>query len=437
MSKQKVFIISSIIMTMFNLVSAQRQSSYLVREKPCLISLDQKVNKTAFSKKFPTKKKKIIIFTSKGGYGHKAACQALKQTLSDRYDLTIINPFQDLLGSIDPLRTITRGRIDGEDMYNSLLRNCWSRSLGIICKYIAPVAMRLRRRSIERNILQYVQEKKPHMIISVIPFLNLPISNVAKKLQVPFLLVTLDGDLTNWVFRLKRMTHTNYVVTIGFQTPKTRKILRQCGINDKRILHTGFPLRADFLEKKDKHKIRQAWHIEDNKFTIMLLMGGAGSKVMYRYVKKIAKFGENIHLIACVGRDKRMLKKLEDMKINKNVTLSVVPFTNRISDLMAISDLLITKSGPGTINEALHMRLPMLIDKTSPPVFWERANIRFVQKNGFGDVVTRFGLLKRLVRKYKNDKAYYQYKKKKLATFSKRYFSRTIKKIVMYMCPPH
>jgi len=39
--------------------------------------------------------KKILVLTSKGGYGHMAASQALKDILTD-YEVVITNPFEEL-----------------------------------------------------------------------------------------------------------------------------------------------------------------------------------------------------------------------------------------------------------------------------------------------------------------------------------------------------
>ena len=57
---------------------------------------------------------------------------------------------------------------------------------------------------------------------------------------------------------------------------------------------------------------------------------------------------------------------------------------------MALSDLLITKSGTLSVCEALYMNLPLFLDATSTLLPWERFNHQFVEKNGFGLSIKNF-----------------------------------------------
>ena len=217
--------------------------------------------------------------------------------------------------------------------------------------------------------------------------------------------------------------------------PRTRGVLKKSGLDDNQILLTGFPIRQDFLEKKDKNKIRKEWKIPNNKFTIMILMGGAGSQATYEYARKIAAMDIDAHLLICTGRNKSVRRKLRKMHKEDGISVSIIPFTKKISDLMSVSDLLITKAGPGSINEALYMELPLIIDRTGPVLFWEKENINFVLKHGYGDVLKKWRKFKKLIWKYCYNKKYYAQKKRSLRKFKKHDFSANIKKIVAQLCP--
>jgi UDP:flavonoid glycosyltransferase YjiC (YdhE family) len=84
--------------------------------------------------------------------------------------------------------------------------------------------------------------------------------------------------------------------------------------------------------------------------------------------------------------------------------MSVFGFTDRISDLMAVSDVIITKPGPGTINEAIAMKVPILLDNTDITLFWERANVDFVLKYGVGQKIKKIRQVKDLLVTYLKDK---------------------------------
>jgi len=375
-------------------------------------------------------KKKIAVLTSKGGNGHMAASNALKDIFSKEYDIVIINPF-------DRLR---KGKWDGENMYNWLLQNEWIRFVNFFCYNFVPPLIRRYRRKLEQHVLHFLHREQPDLLISVIPYINLAISNAAHKVHIPFLLITTDTDLLNWLPGLKKLCHKNYLVTIGFDIPQSRNKLRKEGIPNNRIITTGFPIRPDFTEKKNKEAIKNKWNIPKNKFVIMLLMGGAGSNTLYSYADQIFSMNENIHILACAGKNERLKRKLSKLSVKQKkspVTMTIIPFTKRISDLMAISDLLITKAGPGSINEAIHMNLPMLIDRTGPVLQWEKTNIQLVQKHGFGNIVKYFRRLDRTIKKHMYDKTFYRTLKNNLYRYPKKNFQKNISRIIHSMCPPH
>src|SRR6185295_18607990 len=65
-------------------------------------------------------------------------------------------------------------------------------------------------------------------------------------------------------------------------------------------------------------------------------------------------------------------------------------FTPRVAELMAASDLLVTKPGPGTLAEAFHVGLPVIVTENAFTVPQERANARWVARDGLGFVVRRW-----------------------------------------------
>lgn len=387
-----------------------------------------------------TQKKKIILFTSKGGAGHMIACATLEKILSDDYDIKIVNPFEEITQGLDIVRSITRKKMDGESLYNYMLANGWIRTTNFMAQTFAPFLLRLNRPAMQKLMYDFLYRERPDMIISAIPYLNLPASDAAQKFNIPYLIVTLDGSIDNWGCMMRKHTHPNIQWTIGIDVPSTRGLLNKLGFADKNIKFTGYPVRDDFKEQKDVQKIKQEWNILDNKFVVMVSMGGAGGKATIKYVQNLYRHNLPIHVIACVGRNKeagRYLELLQKKNRHSKMSLTIVPFTSRISDLMAASQVLITKPGPGTINEALNMDLPMFLDWTGPTLFWERANVDFVVSNNFGKVIYTGQQLRKFLERCVTDDAYYQDMKQAVSAYKKQPFADNIKPIVYSMCPPH
>ena len=77
--------------------------------------------------------------------------------------------------------------------------------------------------------------------------------------------------------------------------------------------------------------------------------------------------------------------------------MSIVGFTERISDYMAVSDILITKSGTLSVCEAIYMNLPMLLDATSTILPWEQFNHTFIKQHNFGESITDYAMIEPMI----------------------------------------
>lgn len=320
-------------------------------------------------------RQKILILSSHGGYGHTAAAKTLESILKDRYDLKIIYPIQELR---------IFGSAAGEEFYNTLCAKGWLRSVNFIARTGAKL-MRSRRTKIDQLIQKHIDKEKPALVISLIPFVNLPASEAARKKEVPYLMVTLDGDLRNWVHGFEAVSHPKFRATIGHDAPTTRRLLTSKKIPNSCIETLGFPIRADFLQPKNREQLRIDYNIPQDKPVVLIMMGGNGGQSAYDYTKTIGKMPLSTHIIVCAGRNEKLAKQLKKIKLHKSNSITIMKFTDKVSDLMALSDLLITKPGPGSINEGLTMQLPMLVDHTGASLFWERANTDLVLSYKVGE----------------------------------------------------
>jgi processive 1,2-diacylglycerol beta-glucosyltransferase len=138
------------------------------------------------------------------------------------------------------------------------------------------------------------------------------------------------------------------------------------------------------------------------------------------------------HLIVIAGRNERVKKQVEELRegFDPSNSLTVFGFTDRVSDLMAVSDVLITKPGPGTINEAIAMKLPMLIDDTEISLFWERANVDYVLKYKVGQKIRKFWQMDNLLMAYLGDEDLIQKTKQSFDSVPANEFHIRVKGII-------
>jgi 1,2-diacylglycerol 3-beta-galactosyltransferase len=65
-------------------------------------------------------------------------------------------------------------------------------------------------------------------------------------------------------------------------------------------------------------------------------------------------------------------------------------FTDRVAELLAASDLLVTKPGPGSLSEAFHQRVPVVVTRNAHTIPQERFNTDLVRDRGLGVVVAHW-----------------------------------------------
>lgn len=374
-------------------------------------------------------KKKIIIFWSKGGGCHKAMVDALEPMLKDIYDIKTVNVFENVLASIDPVKSMTHGKSDGEDLYNYFLSHDWIRTTNLLVEF-GRKAMYWRHNKIVTLLDGYLQQEKPDMVISVIPLLNSAFADVCKKLNIPFILTMMDNVHLYFSDYKPPQKPIDFRCTVPFDDAFWQKHFKKARINKDTIKGVGFPLRKDFFEKKDIKKIKAEFNIPTDKPVVMILMGGAGSAKTIQYVRKLSRMKEPLHLIICCGRSEESKAKIERIKKPASLTMSVIGFTKRISDLMAASDVLITKSGPASLFEAFEMQVPVLVDATCGTVYMEKLQVKTVGDREFGDVIYNLRRLPEKLKKLLNDKEYRTKIKKNMAAISNRDFEKNFKKII-------
>lgn len=353
------------------------------------------------------RKKRVLIISSIGGGAHTAASLAIKQYLGNDYLVASVNIFSDIIRPLDPFRFFSAD-YSSEHFYNDLLSR---QSIFLVetFAFLGKTTFRWISGSTDELIEQYVEENKPDIIISVIPFINGSIYRVAKKMNIPFAIIPVDLDVRNYCNDLYAPDYKKFIFGLNFKDDAIRENTKRIKISEEQTRYLGFPVRPEFLQKgKDIAQIKDEFKIPHDKKVVMILMGSAGSGATLRYAKTLAyadpkKFAAPVHLILCLGRNERLRAAIDELKFPPHITVSVIGFTDRIADLMRASDILITKAGPASVCEAICIGVPMIIDRTQPILWWEQMNIDFVKDHKFGDELKRIRKLPKMLNHYLED----------------------------------
>jgi 1,2-diacylglycerol 3-beta-galactosyltransferase len=122
--------------------------------------------------------------------------------------------------------------------------------------------------------------------------------------------------------------------------------------------------------------------------TGIVLFGGEGSNTMFSIAQILGNSAKDLQLILICGRNTRLQKRLQGLKTRNR--LFVEGFTREIPYYMSLADFFIGKPGPGSISEALHMGLPVIVESNAWTLPQERFNAEWVREHKFGMVLRSF-----------------------------------------------
>lgn len=142
----------------------------------------------------------------------------------------------------------------------------------------------------------------------------------------------------------------------------------------------GIPVDNAFKQLYDKEKILKAFHVASAARVVLLMGGGSGLLPMERIVSSLNEIETPLCMLMVTGSNKALYRRLRAVRLNRRHQGIVLGFADNVHEIMAASDVLISKAGGLTASEALCAHLPMLIYCPIPGQ--EEANARFLEDAG-------------------------------------------------------
>lgn len=378
------------------------------------------------------KKKKILVLISDGGGGHKAAGESLKEILGDLYDVQVINPLAAMLRSIDGLSTLTYGKFTGEDLYNFMLRRGHHKFIKIFFCHLGTFYMRSKIKRVRKLFDKYLSnsgENKPALIISTFPMINAALFDSSQNAGVPFLILPTDLDCETFLLgmdELKIDENAKLAVALPYDDPDLQlRAVREGRLKNKHLHVTGFPVRPACQKKYTQEELaalRKKHGLQEGMPTLTIIMGAEGGDTILHYAQELCKLdltgstGPTYQVNVCVGRNRKIAAKISEwaqmnggqlvyqcdayttLLTKEKVYLHLRTFTKEVVEIMACSDLIITKTGSCSVNEAIYLGKRLLLDNTENSsarhIWWESFNVAFVKKHNLGDAFTDLSELK-------------------------------------------
>ncbi|MFH0738969.1 MAG: glycosyltransferase [Candidatus Omnitrophota bacterium] len=230
-----------------------------------------------------------------------------------------------------------------------------------------------------------------------------------KKGMIKSKLTTIVTDFAVHPYWIYEGTDT-YVVAPGF----ARQQLISAGVKEEQIKEFGIPVDAKFLLKYDRSALAAKFGISKDKFTCLLVTGSFGLGPIEKISDRFS-FYQDIQLLVVCARNKSLYQRL----VKKNYpNAKVFGFVDNIEEMMAVSDIVITKPGGLTISEVLAMELPPVF--ISPIPGQETKNIEVLRRYGIGDTADSIATLEKIILDYKTHPDKLSHKKGDVSIFSQK-----------------
>jgi hypothetical protein len=332
------------------------------------------------------KRKLDLVYFNAGG-GHRSAAMALQSVIAGlnlNWEVRLVN-LQEILDRLDIFRKLTGIRL--EDIYNLLLAKGWTLGSRYLLSLMHGV-IRIYHPAQVKLLADFWTQQRPDMVVSVVPnFDRALFQSLAKSLPgVPF--VTILTDLADypphfWIERQEQY----------FICGTDRAVEQACalGHDSAHVFRaSGMILRPEFYEKQtsDRAVERERLGLDPNLPIGLVLFGGQGSNVMLAIAERLGNSSLKLQLVMICGRNQKLQKRLAGLKTRNRIL--VEGFTKEIPFYMHLSDFFVGKPGPGSISEAAHMGLPVIVERNAWTLPQERYNAEWIHEQGAGIVLMNF-----------------------------------------------
>lgn len=317
-------------------------------------------------------KKKVLIISMSGGFGHIRAGEALLDYAKE--NLPNVHAEHINISDIDlPLKKYASA-------YEAIVKKipvAWR----LIYNY--PVAFSLSKKMIglrglvKNEAKNLIRERNPDIII----FTN--------AIILPIFAEYVKKNFSNIVMALIVTDYHGHPYYVFSQIDyyfvpheKVKQELEKLGVENKKIVVSGIPINPRFYIKQDVKELKQKYGIS-NDLPIVLFIASfkISKKDLNNAVKQLLEFEPKIHLVFIANGNNRFYNLIKK-SFASHERLSLINWTNLIEEYIKISNVVVSKAGGLTVSECLAIKKPIIM--VNPIPGQEEHNAEFVESNNLG-----------------------------------------------------
>lgn len=219
-----------------------------------------------------------------------------------------------------------------------------------------PAALIKSSTNIMRGIFQshrFIKQYNPAVIVGFGSFYTFPSLIAAKLLSVPIVL----HEANSVPGKVNRIMSPMATVT-GVNFPGTAELLKG------NIVEVGIPLRSGFtLDHTTKAEARARFNLDPNLTTLLVFGGSQGAKFINQCIQQalmLLPSSDILQVLHIAGADEK-LQNLRNFYSELGIRACVRAYENRMEDAWQAADLVVSRSGAGTIAEQLEFEVPGIL----------------------------------------------------------------------------
>lgn len=320
---------------------------------------------------------RIAVFHVSAGTGHTSAARALGaafarhpeaevhtedvfEHVNDLARKTITAAYNDLSTRLQPLYTMVHSGINLSDTGKALRANRAMTSAG------RPFLTRFTR---------HVRALAPDAIVCTMQWPLHVLAAYAAERGVPIYAVITDYSVqSTWLME----------GVAGYFVASTisRDALLARGVPAERIHVTGIPVRLAVAEPKSREAMRRRHELPADGPVVTIFGGGVAAERVRHMVEHTLRLARPGVLVVVAGRNRELSGALADLGDGPAMGLRLLDYVEYVDDLVAASDIVISKPGGLMTSEILARGAPMVV--IDPVPGQEEWNADFVAASGAG-----------------------------------------------------
>lgn len=397
--------------------------------------------------------KKVLIMSASTGGGHNRAARAIKEEL-ERKTIDGIPVKCEIVDSLKLVNT-TMDKIISRGYEKSAIYT--PKAYGRVYRFSETSLV--SKNEFKGNLLTSVMSQKfkkllkdsqPDLIIGTHPFPMIALSTLKKSshtyknstnlgdtfikhnssVNVPPMISVLTDYTTHstWI-----QNEINYYI-VGHEYVKELLVFE--GVDSNKVKTFGIPVEKSFLSHRDKETVLNELGLSSDKLTVLLMGGSFGAGNIKETLDELLDIDRDFQILVITGRNEslreKIEKKLASHSHDKNIC--VLGYTNKMNDILASIDVLITKPGGLTTTEALLKDVPMIVPYYIPGQ--EEENLDFLSNCGAALRTTKKYTLPVLLKVLIDDSTRLDMLKKNIKSIRKFNSSQNIANLVVDILSP-